>query len=129
MLHRVFMNNILNIDFDSISNVLSKLFILAAVVMILKEISNPSKNYQTVIPKLPKKRKEFSEKTKKSALFRQGYRCNSCLKPLQDIQDYHHRNGIEQIIVLLIVKLCVQIVMLKRLENLCITKAKVLKKK
>ncbi len=93
MLHQVFMNNILNIDFDSISNVLSKLFILAAVVMILKEISNPSKNYQTVIPKLPKKRKEFSEKTKKSALFRQGYRCNSCLKPLQNIQDFHHRNG------------------------------------
>ena len=70
MLHQVFMNNILNIDFDSISNVLSKLFILAAVVIKLEEISNPSKNYQTVIPKLPKKRKEFSEKTKKSALFR-----------------------------------------------------------
>ncbi len=66
------MNNILNIDFDSISNVLSKLFILAAVVMILKEISNPSKNYQTVIPKLPKKRKEFSEKNKKISSFQAG---------------------------------------------------------
>lgn len=86
------MNNILNIDLNSITNVLLKLFVLAAVVIILEEISNPSKNYQAVIPKLPIKRKEFSEKTKKSVLFRQGNRCNSCLKPLQNIQDFHHRN-------------------------------------
>lgn len=93
MLHQVFMNNIVNIDFDSIVNGLSKLLILFTFIIILEEISNPSKNYQTVIPKLPVKRKEFSENTKKSALFRQGYSCNSCLKPLQNIQDFHHING------------------------------------
>ncbi len=88
------MNNILNkIDFDSIANGLLNLFVLALIVILLEKISNPSKNNQVVFPKLPIKRKDFSENIKKLVLIRQGYRCNSCLKPLDNIQDFHHRNG------------------------------------
>ena len=55
------MKNIINIDLNWITNVLYKLFSIAAVVMIIDGISNPSKNYQAVIPKLAVKRKEFSD--------------------------------------------------------------------
>ena len=87
------MSSISSINWNSVANSLPTLFVIAAIVIILDVISNPQKNNQVVIPKLIIKRKDFSNKTKKSVLFRQGYRCNSCLKPLEGIQDFHHKNG------------------------------------
>ena len=80
-------------NLNSITNALPTLIVITAIVIILDVISNPQKKNQAAIPKLNIKRKDFSANTKKSVLFRQGFLCNSCQKPLQGIQDFHHKNG------------------------------------
>ena len=88
------MNNGINVDWNLIGKEFPNLLIIVLILMIVDAATNPSKNNQASIPfRRLQKRKDFAEKTKKSVLLWQGNRCNSCLKPLEGIQDFHHKNG------------------------------------
>ena len=88
------MNNGINIDWNFISKEFPNLLIILLILIIFDTVTNPSKNNQASIQfRRLQKRKDFSANTKKSVLLWQGNRCNSCLKPLNGIQDFHHKNG------------------------------------
>lgn len=69
------------------------IIVIAFIFEIIDYISKPTpQTYSIFSIPTPKKRRVFSETTKRTALFRQGFACNMCKKP-SDLWDYHHIDG------------------------------------
>ncbi len=82
----------IKINWELVLKAAYSLTLLAIIIKVIDEIEKPRPvSYFTSIPQAPKKRKDFSESTKKETRQRQGYVCNICKKP-PEFWEYHHKN-------------------------------------
>jgi len=83
----------IKINWELVLKAVYSLTLIAIIVKIIDEIEKPRPVfYFTSIPQTPKKRKDFSESTKKATKQEQWYLCNYCKQPTQ-FWEFHHKNG------------------------------------
>jgi len=82
-----------NLNLQTFVKAVAGIFVIALIFKLIEDISKPKPQAYSIfaIP-TPKKRRVFSETTKRTALFRQGFTCKMCKKPSEH-WDYHHIDG------------------------------------
>lgn len=83
-----------NVNLLSIIEAAAGILIIATIIKLIDEIfsEKPANTFPVFVKPQPKKRKDFTESTKKQTLFSQGYRCAMCFQPNQFF-DFHHKDG------------------------------------
>ena len=83
-----------NVNLQTLVAAVAGIYVIALIFKLIDDISKPKPQAYSIfaIPP-PKKRRVFSETTKRTALFRQGFVCNMCKMP-SELWDYHHIDGV-----------------------------------
>jgi len=82
----------IKINWDLILKSIPRLMLIAIILKVVDEIQKPKPVYYfPSIPQAPKKRKEFSESTKKDTMLKQRFVCNEC-KQSPEFWEFHHKD-------------------------------------